>query len=84
MQTQDIIVGLMNTIPAALGEAGPARVPQGVHKPVRDEYDAGTTDEEMIEDRQQRAEGTSTAWDRARKRFQEYRETGHRYHYPAL
>ena len=67
MRFQDLQVQLS-------GGAGPARAPLGVHKPVRDEWDAGTTDEEMIEDRRQRAEGNRIAFAEEKKRFQEYRD----------
>jgi len=61
--SQDQFVSMRTQDLQHLGGAGPARAPLGVHKPVRDEWDAGTTDEEMIEDRKQRAEGTREAWD---------------------
>jgi len=38
----------------------PEYVP-GIHEPVRDQWDAGETDEDMRKDRQQRAEGTRLA-----------------------
>lgn len=59
-------------------------VPLGVHKPVRDEYDAGTTDEEMIEDRQQRGEANRIAFAEEKKRFQKRRESGGGRSIPAM
>ena len=75
MRTQDL---------QHLGGAGPARAPLGVHKPVRDEYDAGTTDEEMIEDRQQRGEANRIAFAEEKKRFQKRRESGGGRSIPAM
>ena len=44
----------------------PEYVP-GIHEPVRDQFDAGETDEDMRKDRQQRAEGTRVAFEQQHK-----------------
>ena len=72
--SQDQFVSMRTQDLQHLGGAGPARAPLGVHKPVRDEWDAGTTDEEMIEDRQQRGEANRIAFAEQKKRFQKYRD----------
>jgi len=51
-------------------------VPLGVHKPVREEREAGMTDEEMIEDRKKRGEANRIAFSEEKKRFQRHRESG--------
>ena len=43
-----------------------------VHEPVRDEFDAGETDEDMRKDRQQRAEGTRLAEEQSAKSTEAY------------
>ena len=59
-------------------------VPLGVHEPVRDDWDAGTTDEEMIEDRRQRGEANRVAFAEEKKRFQKRRESGGGRSIPAM
>ena len=75
MKTQDL---------QHLGGAGPARAPLGVHEPVRDRFDAGTTDEEMIVDRTKRGEANRIAFAEQKKRFQKRRESGGGRTFPAM